>query len=194
MNYSFIPDKCYVPIDLVFALDASGSVETSGFQQIKDFVKDIVNGFDIGVKDTHVGVLTFSEIGEVQIGLTDAFDKATLFDKIDNLNYPGYRTNTNDALEVWLFGSLFFFIKNSFARGKSLPKILIRNQKSRTPKPEIPLKNYRTLNAEVIYPSLFCQLFLIFWDPISKYLCPCALKSEIFGFLRKSLTFIFSQW
>ena len=100
MNYSFIPDKCYVPIDLVFALDASGSVETSGFRQIKDFVKDIVNGFDIGVKDTHVGVLTFSEIGEVQIGLTDAFDKATLFDKIDNLNYPGYRTNTNDALEV----------------------------------------------------------------------------------------------
>merc|ERR1711962_569730 len=93
-------ERCYVPIDLVFALDASGSVESSGFEQIKEFTRNLVDGFDIGVKDTHVGVLTFSEIGEVQIGLTDAFDKQTLFNKIDNLKYAGYRTNTNNALEV----------------------------------------------------------------------------------------------
>lgn len=93
-------DKCYVPIDLVFALDASGSVAQKGFDQIKTFTKSLIDGFQFGSRDTHVGIVTFSEVGKVQIGLTYTFDKTELFDKIDNLEYDGYRTNTNDALEV----------------------------------------------------------------------------------------------
>ena len=89
-----------MPLDLVFALDSSGSVKKSGFEQIKEFTKALVDGFEFGDRYTHVGVLTFSEKGEVQIGLSDTFDKQELFEKINNLKYTGYRTNTNGALDV----------------------------------------------------------------------------------------------
>ena len=65
-------------VDLVFALDASGSVEEEGYVQIKQFTKELVDGFEIGHDKTHVGVLTFSEYAEKQIGLTDTFNKAEL--------------------------------------------------------------------------------------------------------------------
>lgn len=45
--------------DVVFAIDASGSVGPGNFQKQVDFVKDIISGMNINV-DSRVGVLTFS--------------------------------------------------------------------------------------------------------------------------------------
>ena len=92
--------ECFNPIDLVFAHDASGSVKESGFQKIKDFTKDLVKGFKIGVNNTHVGVVVFSHIAKVAIRLDETFDKDTLLDKIQNISYLGYTTATDDALRV----------------------------------------------------------------------------------------------
>lgn len=96
----FYLGTCVQNIDLVFALDASGSVEEAGYLQIKNFVKGIVQNFQIAKDKTHVGVVTFSERAEVQIRLTDTFDKNELLTKIDSLDYPGFRTATDDALRV----------------------------------------------------------------------------------------------
>ena len=85
---------------MAFAIDASGSVKEEGFRQIKEFTKGIISNFDIGVSKTHVGVVTFSEYAELQIKLTDAFEKDDLFRKIDDLKYAGYRTAVDDALRV----------------------------------------------------------------------------------------------
>jgi Mg-chelatase subunit ChlD len=120
-------EKCYLPIDLVFALDASGSVDVSGFKQIKAFTKRLVDGFQFGVRDTHVGVVTFSEKGKVQVGLTYTFDKTELFDKIDNIKYDGYRTNTNDALEV--VGKDMFSMAGGTRQGVSKVLILLTDGK-----------------------------------------------------------------
>jgi len=114
-------EKCFSPLDLVFALDASGSVEEAGFNQVKDFAKTIIDGFRYGLRDTHVGVLTFSEVGEVQIGLTETFDRVELDKKIKGLTYAGYRTNTNDALEV--VGKNMFSMAGGARQG--VPKVLI---------------------------------------------------------------------
>lgn len=114
-------ETCRQPIDLVFALDASGSVEVEGYNEIKKFTKELINGFHVGVDKTHVGVLTFSEIGEVQIGLTDTFDKNELLEKVDNLDYPGYRTATDDALRV--ANNEMFSISGGVRQG--VPQVLI---------------------------------------------------------------------
>eukprot|EP00111_Clytia_hemisphaerica_P009100 TCONS_00026700-protein len=91
---------CTKDIDLVFALDASGSVGEEGYEQIKRFAKGIIDQFQIAATKTHVAIVTFSEYGEVQLKLTDSFDKNEIFNRIDNLDYPGYRTATDDALRV----------------------------------------------------------------------------------------------
>ena len=117
----FVLEKCKQPIDLVFALDASGSVQQQGFDLIKQFTKDIINDFNIGISDTHVGVLTFSEYAEPQIRLTETFDKTELFQMIDSLNYPGYRTATDDALRV---ANTDFFSRTGGAR-QDVPQVLI---------------------------------------------------------------------
>lgn len=85
---------------MVFAIDASGSVKEEGYKQIKEFTKGIIDNFDIGVSKTHVGVVTFSEYAELQIKLTDTFDKNDLYKRIDGLKYAGYRTALDDALRV----------------------------------------------------------------------------------------------
>lgn len=113
--------KCKQPVDLVFALDTSGSVKVDGFELIKSFTKAIVEDFDIGVADTHVGVISFSEYAEAQIRLTETFDKKELFQMIDSLNYPGYRTATDDALRV---ANAEFFTINGGGR-QNVPQVLI---------------------------------------------------------------------
>jgi len=35
-------------VDMVFVLDSSGSVGNNNFQTVKQFVADVVSGFDIG--------------------------------------------------------------------------------------------------------------------------------------------------
>lgn len=95
-----ISEKCTKDIDLVFALDASQSVGEEGYEQIKQFTKGIIEQFEIGVTKTHVAIVTFSEFADVQLKLTDSFDKNEIYKKIENLDYPGYRTATDDALRI----------------------------------------------------------------------------------------------
>lgn len=84
----------------MFALDASGSVGEEGYEQIKHFTKGVIEQFEIGITKTHVAVVTFSEFADVQLKLTDSFDRNEIYEKIDNLDYPGYRTATDDALRI----------------------------------------------------------------------------------------------
>ena len=57
-------------MDLGFLIDGSGSIEQAGagnFKKELNFVKQIVNGFKVSKKDTHVGVIIFSSDARVCI-------------------------------------------------------------------------------------------------------------------------------
>ena len=47
------------PADIVFILDASGSIGSTDYQKMLSFVKRVLSGFNIGPHDTQVGLITF---------------------------------------------------------------------------------------------------------------------------------------
>lgn len=56
---------CPHPADVVFALDASGSIEQENFYIIQDFVRDIIYGINVD-GGSRVGILTYASEAEVR--------------------------------------------------------------------------------------------------------------------------------
>ena len=81
-------------------MDESGSVGSSNYQLMKQFVYDTVNGFDIGVEDTQVGVISYSSSATARFYLNTYQDKSSLLTAIDNLPYNGGGTNTAAAIDL----------------------------------------------------------------------------------------------
>ena len=101
----FVGLECAKDFDLVFVIDSSGSIVRAGFgnfQKIKDFVKDIVNGFNIGFDKTHVGALIFSSSVYIKkvFGLDDHYTKSGINSAIDKVIYPSGGTYTGKALRM----------------------------------------------------------------------------------------------
>ena len=116
IDLSFLPflplDLCNQHIDLVFALESSGRI-AEHHETIKSFTENVINTFDIGARKTHVGVVTFGDFADLQIKLTDNYDKNTLIKKVQlilklnamlHIEDEGFRiilailTNLNDPL------------------------------------------------------------------------------------------------
>ncbi|ELU05673.1 hypothetical protein CAPTEDRAFT_217523 [Capitella teleta] len=94
---------CRSSQDIVFALDASGSIGKENFERMVDFVRKVIDGIRIGTSDSfrpsRVGLLVYSDNAEVLFNLND-FDSKF---EIQNALPPYYRegsTNTADALRV----------------------------------------------------------------------------------------------
>jgi len=68
LHVSVIPDSCHMPLDLVFLLDGSGSIEMPAYggaegyfaDKVLMFVKEMGNYFSIGENKTRVGIVTFA--------------------------------------------------------------------------------------------------------------------------------------
>ena len=65
LKYVFIFAACRLPADVVFALDASGSIEKNNFFLLEEFIKDAMYGIDLDSM-SRVGVLTFSDTADVR--------------------------------------------------------------------------------------------------------------------------------
>ena len=90
-------------VDLGFVIDGSGSIEYYGkgnYQKVKDFVKSVVQGLDVSLDGTHVGVVLYSSTAEVVFGFKKHYDKASMLAEIDNMYYPGRSTYTGKALRL----------------------------------------------------------------------------------------------
>ncbi|GFO24023.1 collagen alpha-1(xii) chain-like [Plakobranchus ocellatus] len=47
------------PADILFIVDASGSVTAPNFNKTLQFIENMVNGFVVGPNDTQIGMVTF---------------------------------------------------------------------------------------------------------------------------------------
>lgn len=86
MTYLFPVSGCNgtEPADIVFIVDASGSVGATNFQKTLDFVKTMVNGFPIGPTETHIGLITFDSKVYLQFHLNKFTDKNAIKNAVSN--------------------------------------------------------------------------------------------------------------
>ncbi|KAL8562983.1 hypothetical protein ACOMHN_004675 [Nucella lapillus] len=85
--------------DVVFVLDASGSIGSSNFQLMLQFVNDLVDDFDIGSDLVRVGVVKYASSVYTELHLNDHFNKASVKSAISSIYYTSGGTYTHKALE-----------------------------------------------------------------------------------------------
>jgi len=97
---------CSNGADVVFALDASGSIEFDNFQRITQFVGMVVQTLDIdsvanSPAISRVGLITFSDNAVLQFHLNRYRTKAALLQAV-NVPYLTGATNTAQAIRFLL--------------------------------------------------------------------------------------------
>ncbi|CAH1263718.1 COL21A1 [Branchiostoma lanceolatum] len=83
-----------MPVDLVFLLDASGSIGWFDFQVTKNFVKTTTSDFQIGPKNTQVDVVQYEDWPREEFPLNRFATLDELLPVIDNVPYLGGGTQT----------------------------------------------------------------------------------------------------
>jgi len=95
---------CDKDFDLTFLIDGSGSIRQAGagnFDLMKTFIKRVIDGFNVGFDNTHVGAIIYSSSSYVKpvFGLGTYFNKKNIDKAIDDMQYPSGGTSTGKALE-----------------------------------------------------------------------------------------------
>jgi len=85
-------------IDLVIALDESGSVGPNNFNIMKTFIKDIVSHFVVSYSATRVALVTWSTRVTLEFDFDEYINNDGVKSGIDSVTYNGGLTATGDAL------------------------------------------------------------------------------------------------
>lgn len=86
--------------DVVFVVDASGSIGPANFQKVKAFIKDVIQTFDIDPRHTRVALIEFSTFAKIEFKLNEITNLTELLEAVENITYSGGGTSTSDALEL----------------------------------------------------------------------------------------------
>ena len=89
---------CQAAIDLIFVLDASGSVGASNFQLMRNFTANVVRNLNIGPDATRVGLVLYSSSASVQFSLNTHMTNTSLLQAIAAVPFTGGGTNTAVAI------------------------------------------------------------------------------------------------
>ena len=88
--------------DVVFVVDMSGSIGSSNFQLIRDFISDISAELIHNSPRSAVGVILFSSRARIEFNLQAHTNLTTLLPAINQLPYNGGSTDTHEALQLLL--------------------------------------------------------------------------------------------
>ena len=107
--------------DVVVVLDGSASVKKKDFKQFKEFVKLLVNSYNVSENGVRLSVIEYSDDANLIIPLNQFYDVGRLKSEIDRIQPSGGSSHTDKALDkAWKEG---FSSKNGARPG--IPKILI---------------------------------------------------------------------
>lgn len=77
-------------IDLVFAVEGTKRMKKDGFEEAKDFIKNMVrDNYTISEAGTHVGIVEYSDEPSMKLRLDEMFDENLINDEIDNMTASG---------------------------------------------------------------------------------------------------------
>ena len=98
------PPDCFTfsdPTDIGFILDSSSSVTDDNFIKQKEFVKNIIKQFPVGIDQTQAGIIKYGDKAETGINFSEFFTKVDLFNAIDSLEHSKDSSSRLDlALKV----------------------------------------------------------------------------------------------
>ncbi|XP_071145061.1 uncharacterized protein [Mytilus edulis] len=115
-------------LDLVFALDSSTSLAPQEFDAAKQFVKSIVDSFEISSDKTQVGVIRFSTTVDGGFNLNTHSSADELKKAIDGVQYKSGGTHTAEAIEYAI--NNLFTTTNGARLGSSKILILVTDGRS----------------------------------------------------------------
>ncbi|XP_044534829.1 collagen alpha-6(VI) chain [Gracilinanus agilis] len=88
--------------DIYFLIDGSGSIYPTDFQEMKAFLSEIVEMFNIAPYKVRVGAVQYSHSQELEFEINKYSNKNDLRKAIDNIWQMGGNTNTGAALDFTL--------------------------------------------------------------------------------------------
>ena len=103
---------CQAQADIVFLLDASGSVGSTNFGKVKSFVHDLMTSFDIGSNAVQIGVDTFQTNHKAEFELNTYNTTRDVQAAINSITYAAGGTHTGEALK--------FVREHSFAAAQGM--------------------------------------------------------------------------
>lgn len=93
-----------VKSDIIFVLDASGSVGASNFREVVEFTRNFINELEIGPNNTQVGVVVYASSATTIFNLNTHSNKADLLAATNTIMFTNGATNTADGLCLMLEG------------------------------------------------------------------------------------------
>ena len=93
------PEKCQAPLDLIFLLDASGSVGARNYVEEKEFIKIMASRYDLGTT-SKAAVIAFSSRATNRIQLGSMGTALSFAIAVDNIPYDAQSTRIDLALRL----------------------------------------------------------------------------------------------
>ena len=93
------------------------------FAKVKEFVKKVVDFFNIGTKGTHIAVVTYSSRTRERFNLVRYYTKSDLKNAVSRINYNGGGTYTAEALEY--VRKNIFTSSGGMRQDPGIPKVLV---------------------------------------------------------------------
>ena len=88
-------------MDVVFVVEGTDKIGRTGFEKIKDFVKDTIDKYTVGDKNTRVALVEYSDTPRVVFDLEKYNTKSSLMKAVDNISPSrGKTADTTKALEM----------------------------------------------------------------------------------------------
>lgn len=131
-------------LDVGFILDGSETLGKDGFREIKTFVVNMLDSYEISEKGTHIGVVEFSENAQVVIPFDLTFDRAEI-ERLLNETEPSNKKARNSDVAFELAKKKLFSTAGGSRPGVPRVVIFVTSGKStgRTPMKDVvePFRN-----------------------------------------------------
>ncbi|XP_063343317.1 collagen alpha-4(VI) chain-like [Pelmatolapia mariae] len=109
--------------DIVFLVDGSSSIDDKSFQDIRTFLRNTIQGFEIDPDKVQIGLVQYSDDPYPEFQLTDHRDKNSLLAAVENLTHRGGGTETGKAID---FLQEEYFTKEAGSRAdRRVPQIAV---------------------------------------------------------------------
>uniref|UniRef100_A0A3Q0T1W5 VWFA domain-containing protein n=1 Tax=Amphilophus citrinellus TaxID=61819 RepID=A0A3Q0T1W5_AMPCI len=108
---------------IVFLVDGSSSIDTESFQEIRTFLRNFIEGFDIGPQKVQIGLVQYSDDPSPEFQLKDHADKKSLLAAVERLSHQQGGTQTGKAMD---FLRTEYFTKEAGSRAdQRVPQIAV---------------------------------------------------------------------